>query len=42
MVVGEHAVKAAQKAYRECEGDSTESHRAALTAAPPSYPCKGL
>ncbi|WP_273772900.1 hypothetical protein [Brucella intermedia] len=34
MVVGEHAVKAAQKAYRECEGDSTESHRAALTAAP--------
>ncbi|GEM_PF-3138771 len=30
MVVGEHAVKAAQKAYRECEGDSTESHRTAL------------
>ncbi|UWL62247.1 hypothetical protein NIK97_20575 [Brucella pseudintermedia] len=41
MVVGEHAVKAAQKAYRECEGDSTESHRAALTAAPPFLPVQG-
>jgi len=38
MVAGEHAVKAAQKAYRECEGDSTESHRAALTAALPFLP----
>ncbi|OAE39683.1 hypothetical protein [Brucella intermedia] len=41
MVVGEHAVKAAQKAYRECEGDSTESHRAALTAALPFLPVQG-
>ncbi|KAB2716626.1 hypothetical protein [Brucella intermedia] len=42
MVVGEHAVKAAQKAYRECEGDSTESHRAALTAALPHLPRVGV
>lgn len=38
MGVSEEAVKAAQKAYRECDGDSTESHRAALTAALPHLP----
>ena len=41
MVVSDNAVKAAQKAYRECEGDSTESHRAALTAALPFLPVQG-
>ncbi|NKB79341.1 hypothetical protein HED49_13095 [Ochrobactrum daejeonense] len=41
MVVGDKAVRAAQKAYRECEGDSTESHRAALTAALPFLPVQG-
>ena len=41
MAVSDNAVKAAQKAYRECEGDSTESHRAALTAALPFLPVQG-
>jgi len=41
MAVSDNAVKAAQKAYRECEGDSTESHRAALTAAAPFLPVQG-
>lgn len=35
MEASDNAVRAAQKAYRECEGDSTESHHAALTAALP-------
>lgn len=41
MEVSGNAVRAAQKAYRECEGDSTESHRAALTAALPFLPVQG-
>lgn len=41
MAVSDNAVKAAQKAYRECEGDSTESHRAALTAALPFLSVQG-
>ncbi|MCO7727820.1 hypothetical protein NJB93_14610 [Brucella intermedia] len=41
MAVSDNAVKAAQKAYRECEGDSTESHRAAITAALPFLPVQG-
>ncbi|WP_408914040.1 hypothetical protein [Brucella pseudogrignonensis] len=35
MSVNEQAVQAAQNAYRSHPGDSTESHRAALTAALP-------